>query len=669
MPPVLRINDRDLSTYVRMQHGEGFDPANGEYSDPQFSGSPAFTEGAAFTSDAVGNRELTVPLILDASGGSSLRQLIGDINNELKSGSTVAFATDSADDLTYFDLERGRLDVEYQFFLVRANAVRAVLHLWTRPYGNTGTARLVASIISGTAAMQLSATGIIGDVDALANIEVRVGSQVASGGRVVAYGVHSSASFNGIRGPSAPDFVAQSGATVRAYPTSLGSNALALPVSPTAASGVALTSYLTPPAGHTGRHRVLALARTRLDQPIAVYARDKDGARLGPTVLASVTDPSKWGLLDLGEVSVPYRDARQEAVPTQYVEVIAGGASGAAIVASPAFEVNRMIYLPLDKSAGILRTKGAAGNTALYFDGFYRGLSADAGLDQYTTIETGNANWRKTSGGMALSIYGLIYPTDWMVMPIIPRVNATGFYSLASGAQNSDVSVESVLLMNATYAAGPTSFAEVWPKQLNASYGFAARFIPGPSQCLQLMSYSAAGVSVMASCGIPTTLASGIYQAQRHKMVVETRGGNMNVWLATAPAGSPALSASHSEISGRGWPAVKMGCCSNVASGLLFLDSINVQSLSGSASDIGSRETFRFESYPENRTIQGNASIFIADRTANFRGNKPRIPAGGSPGASGAPQMVVLSGAIDNIAGNDVTDVTVRVVDQFKFLR
>lgn len=668
---LLRLNNRDLSSYIRVAHDEGLDPADSEFSEPQFSGSPAFAEGQAGLGSAASNREIVVPLILSADSSAGLHALIRDINGELESGARVEYATEYADQTTFFDLEAGRLDINYQYWIARNNTLRCELRLWTRPYGHTGTARILASI-QATAAVQFPATGVLGDVDALGQLEVRVGSRVASGGRVIGYGLHRSASFSGIRGPSGPDFVAQSGATVRGGSGAIGSQFLALPVSPTTASGVALTSFLDPPAGHVGRHRVLGIMRSRLDRPIAITANDRWGGVLGPTAYASQVDGSKWGVVDLGEIQVPARRSGQEGVPTQYVELRAGGASGNVINASPALEVNRLIYLPLDEAPGMLRTPGAAGNSSWDIDDFNT-TTNQAPLSEHRSA--GGRVWEGNAGAIGLSAYGVAYagaPT--YVGPNIysaPAPNATGLHTLGDTSTSGyldDTQTEAQIILTGSYAAASPASIELRAKYRSASLGFALRFIPGPSQVLQLLSYSAAGASVMASAGIASTLASGIYLGQPHKLILSANGGELAGYLGTRPL-APIITASHADVTIPGLPALKMSNGSNVASGLLVADYFRVSLLGAGASDMGPRESFRFEAHPEGRVVQANASVFLADRQAAFRGVAPRVPAVGSPGPSGPAQMVVLSGDPTDFLGNDLMDVSLRVVDRFTFLR
>lgn len=670
MAPHLQVADRDLSVFVNVQPGEGLDPA-APFAEPQFSGGGAFGEGLTYIGDSITLREWVIPLILEAADRDSLLQLIEDINQDLTRGAQIEYAIDaSVDSISYFDLERGRLDIAYNHFLAQSNITRANLRLWTRPFAHTGTARPIASI-AATAAVQFAATGIDGDLMAQARMDVRVGSQVASTGRVVAYGVHRSPSFNAIRGPSSPDFVAMSGATVRGASGAIGSQYLALPVSPTggAYGGPALTAYITPPAAHVGRHRVFAVMRSRLSAAISLYAVDSYDSRLGPTV--TVPANSVWNLKDLGEISVPSRSSiTQEGVATQTIRLWGGGASGMTVNASPGLEVNRLILLPLDEAPGVMLTDGTGNTTEWAGDGFFHGAWEVTDWDTYLSY-SGNQRWAKIGGNLAAYHYYLVPLTTGLTR----APNASGFYSLGSGAQLVDVETWGSFWMRDSVTGLPSTscastVVELWPKQFSASYGYAAKFQAGPSQFLQLMSYTAAGASVMACAGIASTLASTFYTGEQYTMTCRIQGGQIMVWIAGnsySYSASPVIQASHGAIAQPGWPAVRMiqGADTNT---LIEIDNMGHNVLGTLPSGIGSREFFRYEGWPQPRVFQGNASVFRADQTAALRGIPPKIPPTGSAVAVGA-QVVVLSGETANFLGNDLLDVNLSVVERFNFLR
>jgi hypothetical protein len=248
-----------------------------------------------------------------------------------------------------------------------------------------------------------------------------------------------------------------------------------------------------------------------------------------------------------------------------------------------------------------------------------------------------------------------------------PGANATGLYSVSSGALFSDVYAEITFALSASAAAASPAHIELWAKQFSASYGYTVRFEPNPHS-LQIRSYTSAGASTMASAGIASTLASGVYQGHGQRLGVSVQGGAIAAYLGTS-AGAAVLSASNGAAAQPGWPALGMGNGSPGASSFIYADDFLYRTLAGGASDIGPREWFRFETAPERRVYQGNASFYFANRAADFRGEHPLAPITGSPGPSGPAQMVVFSGDPDNFVGNDLMDVSLSVRDRFRFLR
>jgi hypothetical protein len=169
----------DFSPYLRLQDDESpaFDPTGGEeWLEPEFSGSPAFGEGLKWVADAAGNKTLIAPLLLKAETRAKLAQMIASINAVIDGNGEVEIASGVSDNPTFFDLERGKLDVQYQYLLTSVHAMaRATLRLFTRPYGTTGAMRGVATAV-GTGPQVLVATGIIGDVAAQGQLRVSLPS-------------------------------------------------------------------------------------------------------------------------------------------------------------------------------------------------------------------------------------------------------------------------------------------------------------------------------------------------------------------------------------------------------------------------------------------------------------------------------------------------------------
>lgn len=672
--PRLKVGGFDFSAYLRTQPDESppVDAAGAAYFRPQFAGAPALGEGSSWVGDAVDNRTMTFPLYFTGENRAAIQKLIQEADAALVKGAQVEFAVDpDVDSSSFFDLERGVLAAEFNVYHLINAVAGAVLTLTVRPYAHTATHRLIASVPAATSAVvKFGATGILGDAYALANLEVRVGSAVASAGRVIAWGAHPHPSHNPYR--AATSGLAQTGATVRGASGAIGSQYTAIPVSPTGASGIAYTAYLDPPEAHVGRHRVIAVGRSALTVGIPLWAEDRFGAVLGATAIASQTDVNKWQVIDLGEVQVPARASGQEAVPTQFVNIRGGGASGAGINASPGLHLNGLMFLPLDYSAGIMRTAAAGG-------GFYS-------LDSFTRFPNGYGNlqllegqpiadsgqsWAKVAGAFGGAVRALL-PANSEAQRV---ANASGLYALASGALNSDVEARLGVFANGEIGGMASSIVQLWPKAItNASTiagGVGALLQLGPSQSLSLWSASSNGATVLkASAGIASTLASGLYEGQQHTLTVKILSGRADVWLATGPlAASPILSASAADLNAPGWPALKMTAAS-LTSAITQVDNFTAYSIGATSPAIAAREWFRFESHPEGRVYQGNASVFTADRLANYRGQFPKLPPVGSGAAATGPaRVVVLQGEIDNLQGLDGPDISLAVLERSRFLR
>lgn len=684
--PRLKVGGLDLSTYLRLQPDESpaVDPAGMEYFKPQFSGAPALGEGSAWVGDAVENRTMVFPLYIDGANRAAILKTIREVDQALIKGAQVEFCIDpDVDQPSFFDLERGTFEQSFNVWHLINTIAGGVLTLYVRPYANTATHRLIASIPAATSAVvEFAATGIMGDAYALANLEVRVGSQVASAGRVVAWGVHPHPSHNPYR--AATSGLAQTGATVRGASGAIGSQYTAIPVSPTGASGVAYTAYLDPPSAHVGRHRVMVFGRSGFANPIALYAKDRFGGILGPTALASQTDQTKWQMIDLGEINVPMRASGQDAVPTQFINLYGAALNEGTINASPGLHLNGIMFLPLDYSAGILRTPGAGGGSYLQ-DSFARFPVSEATsllLDSMPIPDVGNP-WSKVGilgAGGYFSVWNRFnYPELAAANSTGEVVNgATGFYNLASGALFSDVLL-TIRRINVTPVCASGAWVEGWAKRRPAvslaSAGVWARLTMGPSLTMQLYAGDGTKATMLASAGIASSLATAVLNQTAVDMSIQCQGATAAVYLATGVAPSPILIAGHVAIGGQGNPALRMqqGAASqvtgvNAARNGLSLTRFSLGEIGAEKSDINARNFFRFESHPKDRIYQGNASVFEIDRLANYRGQMPKIPPVPTA-ATGPARLVVFQGEIDNVQGLDGPDISLEVLEQFRFLR
>jgi hypothetical protein len=120
MAPTLKVDGYDFSAWLQLAHEAGMDPIDSEFTEPQFSGAAAFTEGQGFVDDAIGNRVWEMPIIIKAATVDALYQAVRDINSHLFQGAQVEFKMDGAANSSYFDLERGRLDCKFEYFIARS---------------------------------------------------------------------------------------------------------------------------------------------------------------------------------------------------------------------------------------------------------------------------------------------------------------------------------------------------------------------------------------------------------------------------------------------------------------------------------------------------------------------------------------------------------------------
>jgi hypothetical protein len=130
------------------------------------------------------------------------------------------------------------------------------------------------------------------------------------------------------------------------------------------------------------------------------------------------------------------------------------------------------------------------------------------------------------------------------------------------------------------------------------------------------------------------------------------------------------LSASHANFSVPGAFGYQANVASHSTSGAPWaMTQVRAFALTGSVGDIGGSLDFSFQSYPRRRTFRGTPSYFDYDHAAEFRGNQPRIPAVGSPMATGPARVVVLSGEVSNFKGQDPIGVRLSVRERFSYLR
>lgn len=342
MANTLKLGSLDLSQYIRLAPGDGYSPAGGGvWLEPGFQDSP-LSEGQTLAGISAANKELAVPLYLKADTKGALHNLIEQINNALQApGTQVEWRDDQASDSTYYTLQFGRLEDDFNYRRAQHNVLGALLRLYVAPYGSTGTSRVIATAAaSAPVALVLIPSAIDGDAPAQLGVNVTAGNSQPYGGRMVA--------ISAIPHPSyAVDFPAASmtGGALNGEPYAPGSQVRSVFAT---VGRDSLSVTLPIPSVYGGLNRVFAVFRSAplysdATQP-ALSLTNIAGDAAGPTVIAS-GNGRDWQLADLGA----FRVASQYAGPSQYTLKLRVGEQYDLSVA-------RVVILPDDKTSYAIDT-------------------------------------------------------------------------------------------------------------------------------------------------------------------------------------------------------------------------------------------------------------------------------------------------------------------------
>lgn len=297
------------------------------------------------------------------AGPDGVLAMVRKLKAALTKGTQVEFRPDGASQSTFFDLERGQFKEEYNHFRLGKGVQGGQLKLWTRPHGNTGTTRLVASI-SGPGPQQVAATGIMGDTAAFANLALRTGSVVASSGipRIAVWAVTPNASH--VTAWSFAASLAVGGGTVIGASGAIGSQARGLAAF--APGGVQESFYWTPGGPQTPGHYRLFLVGRNVFFPASAISFQAVGGLggngiNGASVVATLTSATQWQMWDLGEIEFSRLGS---SIPTQAVGVwVQAAAAASAVVAAPStLMLNTLLAVPIDYGAGVMCAVNGPGN-------------------------------------------------------------------------------------------------------------------------------------------------------------------------------------------------------------------------------------------------------------------------------------------------------------------
>lgn len=361
-PFTLKLGSVDLSPYVRLAPGEGFDPMDGDgFLNPAFTPAP-LGEGQLLGNVSVDDRQMAWPLHLNALSKDAVHALVASINNEIANNPslTVEWKDQGASNSTFYDVAFARFDPEYNYRRSALNWESGTLHIWCAPpYGHTGTTRVVAtgqtpSGVSPVAIVPLAS--IIGDAPALLRTEIGDDGQTGRNRpfqniRAVAVLPHPSY-VSYIPAASAPRVLM--GATLGAASWAYGSQALYSVTQALATQAQCIGNFPLPAATmYSGRHRVFVLAGaiasavpSAANATMCVYAQSEGSQVLGPTGVFQTSAPSASfnnRMIDLGVYSTPTY------TPSPMINVFIGGAANLGVPSIvPCVMINGLIVLPED---------------------------------------------------------------------------------------------------------------------------------------------------------------------------------------------------------------------------------------------------------------------------------------------------------------------------------
>jgi hypothetical protein len=644
------VGSFDCSEFVRVNPGDGFTPYPEGVLEPIIAESPLAEGGRLALLDShVAERR--VPLYLNKADPTQLRALEQALNRELnKSSIRVEWRSPVSTDSTYWDIEAGVFEADYSLRHDAQGWLAGVLRLWTQPYGHTATERVIATA-AGTGPLLTVPipTALSGDAPGLLDVRVNAGSYVPSSGRVVALAVAAHPSHIA-QFPAASIGDRMSGAALTGASGALGSQYLGLPVGPTGASGLAAKVELFTASAYQGPLRLFGLARSKLNDGVALYLTDPFGNRIGPTALATVSE--SWGLLDLGVYRMPSPPGR----PTQLkLPLIAGGLAGTAyeggMVGSPGLHLGGVFALPEEQTV-LVADLGAAPTTVAGDD--LDSVNANLALtglgdDHGNTWQLGRAQ-SQASNSMFLSKSGYAYP----------------FASYRSANYIDRAVQDSISVAEIAENAVASGYITV-RRDVDASGYIDAMYQHHPSRILSLLSVVAGATTLHAS----QALAS-LAIVDHHYLSLRTVGGQGVVTLRRKDGATIVLAggagvlvasigASHANLNVLGNPGIGAIGLSAQNTQLRRVYDFSVQSIP--SSPLSAKDQYRFDGPNEQLTRAPSGADITGLLSGQARGRMPQAP------APTTAQVIALLAPVDQGPANDLLSVEIRDRERFRFAR
>jgi hypothetical protein len=311
---------------------------------------------------------------------ADLHRLVANVNRRLRNAKTLAWREDGATDSSYLNVLFARFEPEYDFRRAGTIRLAGTVRLTCRPYGHTGTSRIVGTAAGSGVSCEVSLPTIVGDVGGLTEGLVQVGS-AAVRGRITAFAMLP-ASY--VADWAAASISLETGAGVLVG-ASGAAGSQAVQATGLSGRGQIGRALFAPATVYQGRNRVLAVARCAslwVQPPPAIRAYDDDGLPLAPADgVPSVAARAGWGTVDLGVLSVPTHGRATVAVRLH---------------ADPGIEINRLVVLPEDELALTVDTGRRAAGLDTY--PAHPSTAGILGLD-----DVGNS-WERPSSALASNL-------------------------------------------------------------------------------------------------------------------------------------------------------------------------------------------------------------------------------------------------------------------------
>lgn len=351
MPLTLKIDTFDLSSFVRLQPGDGYDPGANPV-DPVFLDATG-GEGQPLIGFNQPNKPLVWPLHVtptktaDADTKDGLHSLVRQINLACRDAKVIEWRDDGATESTFWDVMACKFEPDHSFWKARRLWLSGTLKAWTRPYGHTGTTRILGTAGGTALSVSVPATSVIGDAAAEVDVRLQVGSALPGDGRIVGVSVVPSGYVHSwspasmvLRNAFATVFTAatnsQASLVLRQAP--VGTVVKDYPVD-------SFAVYLTPASSYEGRNRVIGVVSSPSGYTTAtqagIQAYDRYNRALSPARMASVQDVDGYGAVDLGVMTV------DDSTATAIIQVKSSDASTI---------FSRLLILPEDWSTVIVDT-------------------------------------------------------------------------------------------------------------------------------------------------------------------------------------------------------------------------------------------------------------------------------------------------------------------------